>query len=70
MDCNAGNHGMAFATNFNPEINIREVTQKGRYYENGQWIVTEPHEIHRPLHYPGIASASPTSSTTRSSNRS
>ena len=35
VDCNAGNHGMAFATNFNPEINIREVTQKGRYYENG-----------------------------------
>ena len=54
VDCNAGNHGMAFATNFNPEINIREVTQKGRYYENGQWVVTEPHEIHRPLHYPGI----------------
>lgn len=54
VDCNAGNHGMAFATNFNPEINIREVTQKGRYYENGRWVVTEPHEIHRPLHYPGI----------------
>ena len=54
VDCNAGNHGMAFATNFNPEINIREVTQKGRYYENGQWVVTEPHEIHRPLNYPGI----------------
>ena len=46
VDCNAGNHGMAFATNFNPEINIREVTQKGRYYENGKWVVTEPHEIH------------------------
>ena len=54
VDCNAGNHGMAFATNFNPEINIREVTQKGRYYENGEWVVTEPHEIHRPLNYPGI----------------
>ena len=54
VDCNAGNHGMAFATNFNPEINIREVTQKGRYYENGKWVVTEPHEIHRPLNYPGI----------------
>ena len=45
---------MAFATNFNPEINIREVTQKGRYYENGKWVVTEPHEIHKPLHYPEI----------------
>lgn len=54
VDCNAGNHGMAFATNFNPEINIREVTQKGKYYENGQWIETEPHEIHRPLTYPNI----------------
>jgi saccharopine dehydrogenase (NAD+, L-lysine-forming) len=27
VDCNAGNHGKAFATNFNPEINIREITQ-------------------------------------------
>ncbi len=54
VDCNAGNHGMAFATNFNPEINIREVTQKGKYYENGKWIETEPHEIHRPLTYPNI----------------
>ncbi|MCE1200358.1 MAG: saccharopine dehydrogenase family protein [Marinilabiliales bacterium] len=54
VDCNAGNHGKAFATNFNPEINIREVTQKGKYWENGQWIYTEPHEIHRPLTYPRI----------------
>ena len=54
VDCNAGNHGMAFATNFNPEINIREVTQKGKYYENGKWIETEPHAIHRPLTYPNI----------------
>ncbi|MDD2961627.1 MAG: saccharopine dehydrogenase family protein [Muribaculaceae bacterium] len=54
VDCNAGDHGKAFATNFNPEINIREVTQKGRYYEKGQWIETEPHEIHKPLNYPNI----------------
>jgi len=54
VDCNAGDHGKAFATNFNPEINIREVTQKGKYWENGQWIETEPHEIHKPLTYPGI----------------
>ncbi len=54
VDCNAGNHGMAFATNFNPEINIREVTQKGKYYENGEWVETEPHEIHKPLTYPNI----------------
>ena len=54
IDCNAGDHGKAFATNFNPEINIREVTQKGRYWENGKWITTEPHEIHQPIVYPNI----------------
>lgn len=54
VDCNAGDHGKAFATNFNPEINIREVTQKGKYWENGKWVETEPHEIHKPLHYPEI----------------
>lgn len=54
VDCNAGDHGKAFATNFNPEINIREITQKGRYWENGKWVETEPLEIHRPLTYPGI----------------
>ena len=54
VDCNAGDHGKAFTTNFNPEINIREVTQKGKYWENGQWVYTEPHEIHKPLTYPNI----------------
>ncbi len=54
VDCNAGDHGKAFATNFNPEINIREVTQKGKYWENGEWVYTEPHEIHKPLNYPNI----------------
>ncbi len=54
VDCNAGDHGKAFATNFNPEINIREVSQKGKYYENGQWIETAPHEIHKPLNYPNV----------------
>jgi saccharopine dehydrogenase (NAD+, L-lysine-forming) len=54
VDCNAGEHGKPFATNFNPEINIREVTQKGRYWENGRWMYTDPHEIHKPLNYPGI----------------
>lgn len=56
VDCNAGNHGKAFATNFNPEINIREVTQKGKYYENGKWIETAPHAIHKSLNYPDIGS--------------
>ena len=54
VDCNAGDHGKAFATNFNPEINIREVTQKGRYWENGQWVETAPHEIMKVLNYPNI----------------
>jgi saccharopine dehydrogenase (NAD+, L-lysine forming) len=54
VDCNAGDHGKAFATNFNPEINIREVTQKGKYWENGEWKLTEPHEVHKPLNYPNI----------------
>ncbi|MBN2510043.1 MAG: saccharopine dehydrogenase family protein [Spirochaetales bacterium] len=54
VDCNAGDHGKAFATNFNPEINIREVTQKGKYWKDGNWVLTEPHEIHKPLTYPGI----------------
>ena len=54
VDCNAGDHGKAFATNFNPEINIREITQKGLYWENGKWVETEPLEIHQPLNYPNI----------------
>ena len=54
VDCNAGDHGKAFVTNFNPEINIREITQKGLYWQDGQWVETEPLEIHQPLTYPGI----------------
>jgi saccharopine dehydrogenase (NAD+, L-lysine forming) len=54
VDCNDGNHGQAFATNFNPEINIREITQKGRYYEDGAWIEVPSLSIHRPLPYPEI----------------
>ena len=42
IDCNAGDHGYPFATNFNPEINIREVTAKGRYWERGEWVETDP----------------------------
>lgn len=54
VDCNAGVHGKPFATNFNPEINIREITQKGKYWKNGKWIETEPQEIHKTLTYPNI----------------
>jgi len=45
LDCNGGDHGHPFATNFNPEINIREITQKGKYWENGKWIEIEPMSI-------------------------
>lgn len=54
VDCNAGDHGKAFATNFNPEINIREVTQRGKFWQNGEWVETEPHEIHQPINYPNV----------------
>ena len=54
IDCNAGDHGKAFATNFNPEINIREITQKGKYWENGEWIEIDAMSIHKPIDYPGI----------------
>lgn len=40
LDCNAGDHGHPFATNFNPEINIREVTQKARHWRKGEWVET------------------------------
>jgi saccharopine dehydrogenase (NAD+, L-lysine-forming) len=42
LDCNAGDHGRPFATNFNPEINIREITQRGRYWEEGEWVEIDP----------------------------
>lgn len=54
VDCNAGDHGKAFATNFNPEINIREITQNGRYYENGEWVEIPPHSEMKVLNYPDI----------------
>ncbi len=54
VDCNAGDHSAAFATNFNPEINIREITQKGRYWEDGRWHEVEPLSAHKPISYPGI----------------
>jgi saccharopine dehydrogenase (NAD+, L-lysine-forming) len=54
VDCNAGDHGKAFATNFNPEINIREITQEGKYWENGQWNVIPALTVHQPLTYPEI----------------
>jgi len=54
LDCNAGDHGYAFATNFNPEINLREVSANGRYWENGTWIETKPMEIMQVWDYPEV----------------
>ena len=54
LDANAGDHGYPFATNFNPEINIREVTAKGSYWEDGHWVETEPMEIKRVFNFPEI----------------
>ena len=54
LDANGGDHGLPFATNFNPEINIREITAKGRYWENGKWVETDPMQIHRPFDFDQI----------------
>ncbi len=54
LDCNAGDHGYPFATNFNPEINLREVSANGRYWEDGQWITTKPMEIMMKWDYPCV----------------
>ena len=54
MDCNAGDHGHPFATNFNPEINIREITQRGKYWEDGEWKETDPLSVHEEFDFPGI----------------
>ena len=54
LDCNAGDHGYPFATNFNPEINIREVSANGRYWADGGWVETAPMQIKRTFDFPGI----------------
>ncbi|HOK66773.1 MAG TPA: saccharopine dehydrogenase family protein [Anaerohalosphaeraceae bacterium] len=54
VDCNAGEHGHPFATNFNPEINIREITQKGKYWENGRWVEIEPMSVRKDIDYPEV----------------
>ena len=51
LDANGGDHGYPFATNFNPEINIREITSNGRYYKDGKWIETQPLEIKREYNF-------------------
>ncbi len=54
LDCNGGDHGYPFATNFNPEINLREVSAPGSYWENGHWVETEPMEIKREYVFEGV----------------
>lgn len=54
LDCNAGDHGHPFATNFNPEINIREITQRGKFWEKGKWIETDPLTIKFDFDYPEV----------------
>ena len=52
IDANAGDHGLPFATNFNPEINIREITAKGRYWQDGQWKEIAPMAVHGSFDFP------------------
>ena len=54
VDCNAGDHGHAFATNFNPEINIREITQPGKYWQDGHWIEIDPMSVSQTFDFPEI----------------
>lgn len=54
LDANAGDHGYPFATNFNPEINIREITQPGRYWEQGEWKEIEAMSVHKTYDFPVV----------------
>lgn len=54
LDCNGGDHGYPFATNFNPEINLREVSAPGSYWENGRWVEVPAMSIHRTYNFDGV----------------
>jgi saccharopine dehydrogenase (NAD+, L-lysine forming) len=54
LDCNGGDHGQAFATNFNPEINIREVTAVARHWENGEWVETPPMSVKQQFDFESV----------------
>lgn len=54
LDCNGGDHGYPFATNFNPEINLREVSAPGSYWENGKWVEVPAMSIHRTYNFDGV----------------
>ena len=51
LDCNGGDHGYAFATNFNPEVNLREVSAPGSYWEDGRWIEIPAMSIKREYNF-------------------
>jgi saccharopine dehydrogenase (NAD+, L-lysine forming) len=54
LDCNGGDHGQHFATNFNPEINIREVTAVARHWENGDWVETPPMSVKQSFDFEAV----------------
>ena len=54
LDCNGGDHGYPFATNFNPEINLREVSAPGSYWEDGHWVEIPAMSIHREYDFAGV----------------
>ncbi len=54
LDCNGGDHGYPFATNFNPEINLREVSAPGSYWENGKWVEVDAMSIKREYDFAGV----------------
>ena len=54
LDCNGGDHGYPFATNFNPEINLREVSAPGSYWEDGHWVEIPPMSIKREYEFEGV----------------
>ncbi|MCR5585376.1 MAG: saccharopine dehydrogenase family protein [Lachnospiraceae bacterium] len=51
LDCNGGDHGYKFATNFNPEVNLREVSAPGSYWEDGHWIEIPAMSIKREYNF-------------------
>ncbi len=54
LDCNGGDHGYPFATNFNPEINLREVSAPGSYWEDGHWVEIPAMSIKREYDFPQV----------------
>ena len=69
LDCNGGDHGYPFATNFNPEINLREVSAPGSYWEDGKWVEVEAMSIKREYDFPQVGQKTCTFFTMKKSNR-